>query len=138
MRALGIDVEDPQSFGFVGKREAQMWRYIRSSCIDLQDMFQQLTNSYTQVIALREAQASTAQAKLVRWLTVLGTFFLPLSVIAGIMSMGEDFLPGKEKFWVYPAVVGPVLLVIGGFLGVVMGWEKAGRQWRKVRKQRTD
>lgn len=136
MHALGIDVEDPFSYGFVGKRDAQMWRYIRSSCIDLQNMFQQLTNSYTQVIALREAQASTAQAKLVRWLTILGTFFVPLSVVAGIMSMGDEFLPGKERFWVYPAVVGPVLLVVGLLLRAILGWEKASRRWRKRGKQR--
>jgi hypothetical protein len=96
MRALGIDLEDPHSFGFVGKREAQMWRVLHGSCVDLCTMFQHLTNSWTQVIALREAQASNAQAKSVRWLTVLGTFFMPLSVVAGIIYMGGEFLPGEK------------------------------------------
>lgn len=40
MCARGIDVEDAQSYGFVGKREAQIWRLLRISCIDLQEMFQ--------------------------------------------------------------------------------------------------
>ncbi|CAN9293734.1 unnamed protein product [Alternaria alternata] len=128
MRALGIDVDDPQSYGFVGKREAQMWRFLRSTCLDLQDMFQQLTNSYTQVIALREAQASNAQASSIRWLTVLGTLFVPISIVAGIMSMGGEFLPGEKKFWVFFAVVCPVLLVIGAVLVVTLG-RRAVSNW---------
>lgn len=97
MRSLGIDVENLQSSGFVGQREAQMWRLFRAHCIDLQEMFQQLTNAYTQVVALREAQASNTQAKSVRWLIILGTFYEPMSVVVGIMSTGEDFLPGAER-----------------------------------------
>jgi hypothetical protein len=138
MRALGIDVEDPHSYGFVGKREAQMWRFVRATCMDLQDMFQQLTASYIQVVALRESQASNAQAKSVRWLTILGTFFVPLSVVAGIMSMGGDFLPGEPRFWVYFAVVGPVLLAIGGFLGIIAGWQRGLRAWRRITRRRME
>lgn len=121
MRALGIDVDDSQSYGFVGKREAQMWRVLRATCLDLQDMFKHLSNSYTQVIALREAQASNVQANSVRWLTVLGTFFVPMSVVAGILSMGGEFLPGEGKFWVYLSVVCPLLLIIAAVLGLTMG-----------------
>ena len=124
MRALGIDVDDPQIYGFVGKREAQMWQFLRSTCLDLQDVFQQLTNSNTQVIALREAQASNAQASSIRWLTVLGTLFVPISILAGIMSMGGEFLPGERKFWVFFAVVCPVLLIIGAVL--------IGTLWRRA------
>ncbi|KAH3961130.1 hypothetical protein HBI56_209950 [Parastagonospora nodorum] len=122
MRALGIDVDDLESYGFVGKREAQMWRVVHAQCTDLQDMFQQLTTLYTQVVALREAQASNMQAKSVRWLTLLGTFFVPLSVVAGIMSMGGEFLPGEPKFWVYITVVGPLLLLISLVLIVAARW----------------
>jgi Mg2+ and Co2+ transporter CorA len=119
---LGIDIEDTNSYGLIGKREAQMWRLIHAHCADLQDMFQQLTTLYTQVVALREARASNAQAKSVRWLTMLGTFFVPLSVVAGIMYMGADFLPGQNKFWVYFAVVGPLLLVMSLSFGLVTRW----------------
>jgi len=132
MRALGIDVEDAQSYGFVGKREAQIWRFLRTSCIDLQEMFQHLTDSYTQVIALREAQASNAQASSVRWLTVLGFLFVPVSVVAGIMSMGGDFLPGESKFWVFFAVMCPVLLIIGAVLVMTMG-QQTLPPWQRFR-----
>jgi hypothetical protein len=138
MRALGIDIDDSSSFGLVGKREAQMWRYIRATCIDLQDMFEQLTSSYTQVVALREAQASNLQARSVRWLTILGTFFVPLSVVAGIMSMGGEFLPGEKRFWVYFVVVGLVLLGIAVVLGVVLGWDSGVRLVRRSWGKRSE
>ena len=98
MRALGIDVDDPRSYGLVGKREAQMWHFVRSSCQDLQGMFENLANSYTQVVALRETQASNVQASSLRWLTILETFFVPVSAVAGVMSMSGEFLPGEDRF----------------------------------------
>lgn len=138
MHALGIDLDDPKSYGFVGKRETQIWRYLRCSCIDLQGMFQGLANSYTQVVALREAQTSNAQAQSVRWLTILGTCFVPLSIIAGVLSMGGDFLPGKSQFWVYFAVVVPLLLAIGAFLAGITVWQRISQWWasRRNRKSR--
>lgn len=127
MRALGMDVQDLNSYGFIGKREAQMWRLLHAQCVDLQEMFQQLTTLYTQVVAIREAQASNAQAKSVRWLTVLGTFFVPLSVVAGIMSMGGEFLPGEAKFWIYFAVVGPIILILSLVFATITMWQTRQR-----------
>ncbi|MCJ1428203.1 hypothetical protein MMC29_006111 [Sticta canariensis] len=120
MRALGIDVDDLHSHGLVGRRETQMWRYICSSCQDLQGMFESLTNSYTQVVALREAQASNVQASNVRWLTILGTLFVPVNVVAGVMSMGGEYLPGEDKFWMFFAVLVPVIVVVGTILLLLM------------------
>ena len=120
MRALGIEIDDPNGHGLVGKREAQMWRYICLSYQDLQGMFESLANSYTQVVALRETQASNVQASNVRWLTILGTLFLPVSAVAGVMSMGENYLPGKDRFWVFFAVVLPVIVITGAILLLLM------------------
>jgi hypothetical protein len=111
MRALGIDVNDLESYEFVGKREAQMWRVVHAHCTDLQDMFQQLTTLYTQVVALQEAQANNMQAKSVRRLTLLGTFLVPLGCCWDHVN-GRRLLTGRTKFWVYIAVVGPLLLLI--------------------------
>jgi hypothetical protein len=108
MRALGIDVNDPLSYGFVGKREAQMWRLIHANCTHLQEMFQQLSNCYMQVVALREAQASNAQANSVRWLSYLGTLFVPLSVVSGIYQWGAIIYLGNRDS-------GSISLLLGQF-----------------------
>jgi hypothetical protein len=83
--------------GSIGKREAQMWRLIQTNWIQLQEMFQQLSNSDTQVIVLREAQASDAQARSVWWQSLLETLFVPL-MVSGIMSMGGGFCLGRRGF----------------------------------------
>ncbi|KAF2826296.1 para-aminobenzoate synthase [Ophiobolus disseminans] len=75
-----------------------------------------------------EMRDQFSAAESVRWLTVLGTLFVPLSVVAGIMSMGGEFSPGGERSWVYLAVVGPVLVGIGGVLGAIIGWQRV-REW---------
>lgn len=129
MLALGIDIFDDTSCGLVGKREAQMWRYIRKNCTEMQQLFQGAANSYMQVVALREAQASNAQAKLVWWLTTLGTFGVPLSVISGIMSMGGDFMPGEARFWVYLAVVVPLSTALGLLLIGLTKHHTASKWW---------
>lgn len=45
MHALGLDPGDITSFGVVGKREAQMWRYIWSMIRRHRDTFQDISNS---------------------------------------------------------------------------------------------
>ena len=45
MWALGMDPEDPQSYGMVGKREGQMWRYGRTMLLRHREMFSSVTNS---------------------------------------------------------------------------------------------
>ncbi|KAL9090350.1 MAG: hypothetical protein Q9165_005384 [Trypethelium subeluteriae] len=135
MRSLGIDVYDRNCYGFVGKREAQIWHYIRTTCLDLQQMYQDLANSYTQVVALREAQVSNAQASSVGWLTVLGTFFVPLSVVSGVMSMGADFLPGQRRFWIYFAVVGPLMILIGIIMVLVLSGGDTNKRLRSLFKK---
>ena len=45
MHALGLDPDDITSFGMVGKREAQMWRYIRNMLTRHRELFQDIANS---------------------------------------------------------------------------------------------
>lgn len=63
-------------------------------------------------MALRETQTSNLQARSVGRLTLLGTLFVPASIISSMLSMGGDFLPGKDKFWIYWVVTLPVLMTV--------------------------
>ncbi|KAM7211395.1 hypothetical protein V8F06_013219 [Rhypophila decipiens] len=99
--------------------DAKMWRYIHRMLGNYAKMFERVADSYTQVVAIKEAQSSTiqaqasaTQAQFVGRLTFLGTLFLPASLVAGVLSMGGDFLPGQRLFWVYIAVLIPVLLLV--------------------------
>ncbi|KAM7187103.1 hypothetical protein V8F33_011437 [Rhypophila sp. PSN 637] len=111
MLALGIDPDNESSHGQVGKKEAQQWRYIRHTLGVYRDLYRQTADSYTQVTALREAQQ-------VGKLTRLGVLFLPAGFVAGLLSMGGDFLPGQSQFWVFWAVALPVVGIVWTVLGM--------------------
>ncbi|KAK3364351.1 hypothetical protein B0T25DRAFT_529878 [Lasiosphaeria hispida] len=119
MAALGIDISESSSVGVGGVGEANMWRYIHRMLGNYAKMFERVADSYTQIVAIKEAQSSTlqaqassTQAQFVGRLTLLGTLFLPASLVAGILSMGGEFLPGQRLFWVYIAVLIPVLFLV--------------------------
>ncbi|KAM7188005.1 hypothetical protein V8F20_010740 [Naviculisporaceae sp. PSN 640] len=115
MLALGIDLEIPDSNGSVSKQEAQRWRYIYKTLGVYRDLYRQTADSYMQVTALREAQA-------VGKLTRLGLLFLPAGFVAGLLSMGGEFLPGQSMFWVFWVVALPVVLLVLG----LFSWEGGG------------
>ncbi|KAK4210166.1 hypothetical protein QBC37DRAFT_448705, partial [Rhypophila decipiens] len=67
--------------------DAKMWRYIHRMLGNYAKMFERVADSYTQVVAIKEAQSSTIQAQtsarqaqFVGRLTFLGTLFLPASL----------------------------------------------------------
>lgn len=45
-------------------------------------------------------------------LTFLVLFFAPLSLTAEILSMGGNFLPGNQLFWVYFVAAISIMLVV--------------------------
>lgn len=112
MQVLGIDPDDNNSHGSVDQKEAGEWRYIQKKLREYRDSFESTANSYTQVMGLRVSQTSNSQARSAGHLTVLATLFVPISIISGILSMGGQFLPGESRFWVFFAVVVPILLII--------------------------
>jgi hypothetical protein len=127
MHNLGIDHENPKCTGRVSQEEAAQWRYIQSSLLKHKAMLKTVADNYVQVIGLRETQTSTQQAREVGKLTVLGTVFVPLSIISGILSMGGSYLPGERKFWVYLAIALPVLAcltvcLLTNFLPWLLSW----------------
>jgi hypothetical protein len=55
---------------------------------------------------------SVSEASDVRRLTYIAIVFIPLSFIATLFSMGDDFLPGKTNFWLYWVTSIPITLLV--------------------------
>lgn len=66
----------------------------------------------TGMVQLLDARESARQAANVTALTYIATVFVPLSWVAGLFSMSDHFLPGREKFWVYISTAFPLSLVV--------------------------
>ena len=66
-------------------------------------------------------------------LALLGTVYLPLSLTAGILSMGGSFTPGQGQFWIFFVVAGPLMVLSLGatYMAIMrdfLSW--AMRKWR--------
>jgi Mg2+ and Co2+ transporter CorA len=85
---------------------------IYNRLVTFQNWAEKLMNVITTLVNLMETEKSLADSKSLARLTVLGFFFIPLSFIATIFSMGGDFLVGQSKFWVYFAVSVPLTLLV--------------------------
>jgi len=93
--------------------ERVAWKEVQEWCALLLHMVDHFMQTHSQQATIHEAQKSNSIAKSVGKLTALASLFFPISVVAGIFSMGGNFLPGENLFWVFWAVVGPLCLVAG-------------------------
>ena len=79
-------------------------------------------------LSILESQKSFVEAQGVTKLTILGLFFIPLSLLAAIFSMGGNFQPGEKNFWMFFVfgllLVGLVFLLAFGVRGLFMAIEK--------------
>jgi len=97
-------------------------------------------NSNVQILdskfAQDQAKSAETEARDFNRLTILisgvALFFTPLGCAYGILSMGGDFAPGNRKFWVFPAVAIP--LVILTFLTFLYFSWMAGRPTKRCRE----
>jgi hypothetical protein len=116
MYSLGIDADKRDHCGKVSPLEARKWRYVRDKTLEYKSLYDDMASSYMQVMSLRESQISNEQARGVARITVLGAFFVPVSLTAGILSMAAPFSPGQEKFWVFFAIAGPFTFILSAWV----------------------
>ncbi|KAF2825393.1 hypothetical protein CC86DRAFT_446724 [Ophiobolus disseminans] len=68
----------------------------------------------TSAVQLVESRRSLIATTNVSRLTVLALIFIPLTYVASIFSMSEQFGPGGSKFWVYFTVSVPITAIVVG------------------------
>lgn len=61
-------------------------------------------------------------------LSILATVIFPFTLVASMLSMADNFLPGKSHFWVFFAVSIPLTVVIVLVMVLARQWER----WRDV------
>jgi hypothetical protein len=66
----------------------------------------------TSMVQLLDSRRWILEAANVNRLTVIALVFVPLSWVASLFSMAENYSPGHKDFWVYFATALPVLFVV--------------------------
>ncbi|KAK4652666.1 hypothetical protein QC762_501220 [Podospora pseudocomata] len=66
----------------------------------------------TSMVQLLDSRRSIQEAANVSRLTFIALVFAPLSWVASLFSMSEDYSPGHKSFWVYFATALPVMILV--------------------------
>ncbi|KAH8902478.1 hypothetical protein BR93DRAFT_886947 [Coniochaeta sp. PMI_546] len=117
MVSLGLPLKsgtapDPEVVGVPPQWEVDGW----GAVLDIGQLVNELTNAlgtgYLQYVSIQEARVSNCNAQNLSKLTVLTMLFIPLSTVASMFSMSDDFLLGGPRAWVFWVVSIPVLLLL--------------------------
>lgn len=91
-------------------RTDQDWLFIKKRLELYETHSRDTLASALGLLSLVESHKSVEEAESARILALLGTVYLPLSLTAGVLSMGGTFLPGQSQFWIFFAVAGPLMV----------------------------
>jgi hypothetical protein len=69
---------------------------------------QRLNHNMELLLGLRAVSLNRTMASF----ALLGVFFLPFNVVAAILGMPGEYGPGTKNFWVYWAILAPVMAVV--------------------------
>ncbi|KAL6721504.1 hypothetical protein ACLMJK_000608 [Lecanora helva] len=118
LKALGVDYSGTK----ISEYEAQQWRSLQNSGTNLINVYATFIDAYLQENSIQESRTSNNQARSVGRLTSLATVLVPFSIVAGMFSMGGDFLAGQSHFWVFWAVTIPIVATLGILFYVQSRW----------------
>ena len=118
LRSVGIDIDKESD------DEGKELLSVQKRLQGFKEKVESFTSVVTGILSVRQADVSQKESKLVSRLTVLALVFIPLSFTASIFSMGGDFLPGSDRFWVYFAAAVPMTLII-----LALAWLLRGQTW---------
>ncbi|KFX93732.1 hypothetical protein V490_04723 [Pseudogymnoascus sp. VKM F-3557] len=107
---LELSISEPGHVDFA-KPEEKDWVFIKYRLDLYEKRSRDVVSSAVGLLSLIESHKSVEEAESTRIIALLGTFYLPLSLTAGILSMGGNFIPGAGQFWVFPVVAVPLTLL---------------------------
>lgn len=106
---------------------------IRTGIQEHASRFESMVPVATSFIQLIESRRALRESANVTRLTFLATFFLPLSYVASLFSMGERYGPDGIRFWVYFAVALPITLCTFFFAKAPSQVRSLSHWWDQVR-----
>ena len=129
----------PRSSDAEGAREVVVqqweqdgWLAIQEHCHKIIAMAEAFLQSYLQFTSMQEAQAANHNALSLARISNLTMVFIPLSAIAAVFSMTDEFMPGKSKNWIFWVTLLPVLGLTFAITMEVRVWgARVGELWRE-------
>lgn len=104
--------------------------HIEEQFLSLRQRAESLLDSFTGLAGMVGNRQSLDEARSVGLLTLLGMAFVPLSLVASLFSMADEYRPGAGDFWVYFAVSIPFVALMFTMAFLSMYWRKLRQQLR--------
>lgn len=82
--------------------------------IETVEMYREMA---TGAFEIHLSSISNRMNEIMRILTMISTFFIPLTFIAGIYGMNFKYMPELERPWAYPALLG-IMVLIAFFMAI--------------------
>jgi hypothetical protein len=89
------------------------YEFIQTEVTEHGERLEAMVPLVTSAASLIESRRSLFETANVTRLTILAIVFIPLSYVASIFSMSENFGPGGSLFWVYFVTAVPLAVFIG-------------------------
>ncbi|PNP78652.1 hypothetical protein FNYG_07998 [Fusarium nygamai] len=134
MVQLRIPFEDPGSTdpapNPLSSEFQQDFQYIYMQLRVLKTRADLLNESLTGLTGILGNKRSIREAKTVKTLTLVALIFIPLSFTSALFSMSDEFLPGRESFWVFWVVSLPLVIAVLALATILdFGYDDNGT-WR--------
>lgn len=100
------------------------FRDVHGNLIQVIQMLEMIRSAVSGLFDVYTSAVSHRMNEVMKVLTIVATFFIPLTFIAGIYGMNFKFMPELEMHWGYPAV-----LLIMAAIGIVMFIYFKLRKW---------
>ena len=95
-----------------GNRQVQDFREIHRTFEGLKAATAKELDVIIGMISLETGKLSFSEAQRITRLTLVAFVFIPLSLVASLLSMNGDFALDSTRPWIYPAVAVPLAIIV--------------------------
>ena len=125
------------------KNTTEGWMSTTQDFAHIEDQFRSLSqkaeillDSFSGLAGMVGNRQSLNEARSVGLLTLLGIAFVPLSLVASLFSMSDEYRPGAGNFKLYFAVSIPFVALLFAMAFVVVHWREWRQQLEKILKSK--
>lgn len=88
------------------------FQWIEARLLRLHEDARSLVEAFSGLAGIAGNQQALSEARNISYLNILGTTFVPLSLIASILSLPRPYTPGAPEAWKYWAIAVPLVIAV--------------------------
>lgn len=130
MLTANLELKESITKGWM--RTTQDFAHIEEQFLSLRQKAEILLDSFTGLAGMVGNRQSLDEARSVSLLTLLGMAFVPLSLVASLFSMSDEYRPGVGNFGLYFAVSIPFVAILFAMAFLSIYWRKLHQQLKGI------